>query len=1076
MTKSARGIDTTSGISRQLAAAILCLIALSCGEATAQLSVDLELSVEGPSPLADDANLHAVQFVGRTVGWAVGDRGVIWHTADGGRSWRAVPSPVDCPLRDVQFLTDRVGWIAGGMTTPFTRVGRGVLLHTRNGGESWEQLAPGKLPRLHSVHFFSMTEGVVVGEATDDHPSGVLTTVDGGKTWQDAPGHGTGAWRASVFLRPDVGVVAGTGGQSLLFGGGRLIEPRMENPGLRAIHDLTIARDDSGWMVGDGGLVLKTTNSGIVWDTPPAPLPAAVRDLFDFHAVCATGGKVWVAGTPGSVIWHSPDGGQTWQKQYTHQRLPLSAITMTDDGIGWAVGALGVMLRTADAGRTWQSVRGGDRRLAMLAVSARSSDVPLPLIVRQSGELGYRGGALMPIRHDLGPDGHRHRDFDLRLAEAVVAAGGNDADVDWRLPMSLPNIDRDAKRLIAEWNQSTEGRLSEVVLNHLIRELRMWRPSVIVLQQPAKEDVATRLLNDAVLHAIDQAADATRAAAIDSVAGLEPWTVGRVYLKLAPGSTGHSHLDPHEYLHRRGGTVADLAAAPESLLFTRQARESTREAYRQIRDLRDGRLIELTSHEALAEVGFFAGLAIAPGSAARRELSPIDPTELEQHQQIARRQRNFQAYADRFLEDPRQAAQLIGQLREVTAGMSNRQAALQLAELAAEYRRTDQWELVEATLIEMVERYPGEPVSAEAMRWLLQLWSSAETAWVRTRSQGALVSQGQVDPLATTQRLEQAIRQAQIVPELRLEEPGTTGVDPLAVWQSATPLNIGAKDGWRTGQVRHWHQQAVKMAALIRRRHPQLFETPEISFPLAGLFRHREAYSTADRVYRNRMQAGQDGTWTKTAAAELWLTQPTPEPPAAMSVCRRAPAPPHLDGILSDECWKTADEIRLTAENPADPKAERHAFALFSYDARFLYVAASLPRHPEVSAEKVQIGERSHDAELIDFDRIHLSLDVDRDYTTWYSFAIDQRGWTSDSCFGNTTWNPKWYVAARGDDEHWRIEVAIPFEELGPSPPQRNHVWAIGLTRILPAVGIESWTHPAGTQPRPDSFGLLKFD
>ena len=57
-----------------------------------------------------------------------------------------------------------------------------------------------------------------------------------------------------------------------------------------------------------------------------------------------------------------------------------------------------------------------------------------------------------------------------------------------------------------------------------------------------------------------------------------------------------------------------------------------------------------------------------------------------------------------------------------------------------------------------------------------------------------------------------------------------------------------------------------------------------------------------------------------------------------------------------------------------------------------------------------------------------------------------------------------------------RLEVAIPLEEITPYFPRGGNAWAIGITRIIPALGVESWTQPAGAVPRPETFGLLRFD
>lgn len=49
--------------------------------------------------MQNDASLADVVFVDRATGWAVGDRGVIWHTSDGGRSWQLQASGVTSTLR-----------------------------------------------------------------------------------------------------------------------------------------------------------------------------------------------------------------------------------------------------------------------------------------------------------------------------------------------------------------------------------------------------------------------------------------------------------------------------------------------------------------------------------------------------------------------------------------------------------------------------------------------------------------------------------------------------------------------------------------------------------------------------------------------------------------------------------------------------------------------------------------------------------------------------------------------------------------------------------------------------------------
>src|SRR4051812_42535549 len=51
-----------------------------------------------PAEWLPDAELTSVTFVNADRGWAAGDRGVIWHTSDGGRTWKLQNSGVTCRL------------------------------------------------------------------------------------------------------------------------------------------------------------------------------------------------------------------------------------------------------------------------------------------------------------------------------------------------------------------------------------------------------------------------------------------------------------------------------------------------------------------------------------------------------------------------------------------------------------------------------------------------------------------------------------------------------------------------------------------------------------------------------------------------------------------------------------------------------------------------------------------------------------------------------------------------------------------------------------------------------------------
>jgi photosystem II stability/assembly factor-like uncharacterized protein len=76
-------------------------------------------------------HLNDVVFIDRLRGWIVGERGGVWHTADGGASWTRQDSATKERLRGVDFLDADRGWIVGSWNT---------VLATGDGGRSWTRL------------------------------------------------------------------------------------------------------------------------------------------------------------------------------------------------------------------------------------------------------------------------------------------------------------------------------------------------------------------------------------------------------------------------------------------------------------------------------------------------------------------------------------------------------------------------------------------------------------------------------------------------------------------------------------------------------------------------------------------------------------------------------------------------------------------------------------------------------------------------------------------------------------------------------------------------------------------------
>ncbi len=718
------------------------------------------LRATAPAPIQDDANLHDVQFLDGQSGWAVGDHGVIWRTDDGGRSWQLLPCPADCALRSVCFLSDRVGWIAGGATMPFTRLGVGIVIGTTDGGRTWTELARGRLPQLHRVRFFSLNDGVLVGEATAEFPTGVITTHDGGKTWQPVEGGRHPGWRAADFLSREVGVVAGLDG-TVARVDGKLVDVRAGGFGPRGLYGVKLAGDDTGWIVGDGAIVLRTANRGVVWQSPPSPLPEEAAEIFNFRAIAVRGAKLWIAvrreasfgarrtaarlGTPSRRARTRPSSGSSF---IPTRRVGPSAL--------WAA-----FFAPTTAATRGAVLRGGNRRAALLSLQPRAGEISFAVLAKEAGERGYRSVVVLPFHGAEEGAATLPQEFDLRLHDAVTSSGGSQGSIGWRFPLDIPGLDRDAEKLIADWMRRTEGRFEEAFYGNLVCQIRTWRPTIIVIDQPAPGDAAGNVLTNAVIEAVRQAADPACFPAHRDLAALAPWKTSRVFARLPPGSGGDFVLQTHERLPRLHSTVATIATSAASRLTPLDADSPETEAFRLVAPSRESGQAE-PADVGLAD--FFTGIAVGPD--ARRQLLAVDSEVDERSLRLAERDRNFAAILKQRTKTASHGAELLAMLRSSTRGADRTTASLQLATLADAYRRNGQWELAEAALVELVERYPNQAATFEAMRWLLQYWTGAELTYQRFRVGAAQKDRLEFNPAPLGETIQRAVALARIRPQV----------------------------------------------------------------------------------------------------------------------------------------------------------------------------------------------------------------------------------------------------------------------------------------------------------------------
>jgi photosystem II stability/assembly factor-like uncharacterized protein len=1056
----------------------------------------LKAGVAEPTPEQDDATIFSVATVGTSTVWGVGDRGVVWRSDDGGTTWTFLQLPPALSryaFHDICFLTDRVGWIAGGTVLDVGGVPRGVVLATTDGGETWSARTEIRFPYLRHIQFFDLEHGLAAGDRSTQFPTGVLQTEDGGQTWHSLPAPQSGKWNAAAFLDLKSGVVAGDHGRHAVITNGSILKNGTGAHQLNALHSLSLDAGGRAWIAGDGAALLRSDNHGVSWTPMQSRLPRLLEDVADFHAVAHLRNHVWVAGHPGSVIWHSEDGGESWVPQPTGDGIPFTALHFMDAQRGFAVGHLGRISMTSNGGASWKTVHGGGRHLACLAIPTHVEHVPISFVARSALEDGYRVAVMVATRRDIGQDAHRAEQLELNVPHAIQTAGGNAAWIDWRLPLMLPGLEQDREKLIEEWALLTDRRLEDVLLSGLVSKIRAWRPSALLIEEADSGEFAADLMQRAVARAMELARDPNYAAEQMQVAQLAPWTVRKLILQRLPGQQGSISQDPFEVLPRRGTTL-DLACRESFGQLDLPRVAMTRRM--------DYLVLQTAGTPPVSDRLLLSDLALAPGSGARRMLPEMTEADHDRLLAETTHRRQLAAVTERLATSPQGAGLLLGQLNEIVEPLSSAQAAEQLANLGQTYHQRGEWGLAESVYAELITRYPEQPRAAEAMLWLMTFWSSTEMNWQRLKAVQASRTRFQVEPpgpAVSQAKLEEAVsilmkqksRTAAALNTPSIGLPVTVSETPL-IPSTGTLQSVITADGNRGNQYQgllsRWQMSAVAVSSGLRQAYPQLFETPSIQFVSAALARRRGDPKQADEIYGEFMKTLSDDPWSIAARGEAYLLRPGPQSPKPMIVCKQTNTPPVLDGMLSDACWQQAPEVRLseTADGNifvgtktlanAEASAVAQPVIFFAHDDRYLYLAASVPVDPRLPADGPQLAGRVHDADLDRFDRLSLQFDIDRDYATYYRFDIDQRGWTRESCWDNWSYDPQWYCAAVRSADVWRVECAIPLDELLPPERLAGTTWTVGLTRILPGIGSQSWTASGAEYPQPPLFGMMRFE
>lgn len=135
-----------------------------------------------------------------------------------------------------------------------------------------------------------------------------------------------------------------------------------------------------------GKLCSGDNNTGWCWQKP-LPQGNAINDYFFVDDK-----RGWMVGDLGTVLTTS-DGGTSWQRQASGTELPLTTVHFVNAQIGWIVAANGIVFKTSDGGASWSAA---SNRLSANATLFGASDATTAWFADQGwiGVLATRDGGV----------------------------------------------------------------------------------------------------------------------------------------------------------------------------------------------------------------------------------------------------------------------------------------------------------------------------------------------------------------------------------------------------------------------------------------------------------------------------------------------------------------------------------------------------------------------------------------------------------------------------------------------------------------------------------------------------------
>lgn len=228
---------------------------------------------------------------------AVGQRGHILYSDDGGQRWRQAAVPVSADLNAVAFPSATEGWAVGG---------DGVVLHSQDAGVTWRK----------------QLDGREIGALLVKHYQALADAEPGNEQWP-----------------------------LLAAEGERMLGQGADKP----LLDVWFANDRVGYVIGVFNLILRTDDGGQSW----TPFQDRTDNPQGFHlnAIASTGDALYIAGEQGLLLQWEEQQQRFAAVQTPYQGSFFGVLGRPGEALVY--GLRGNVLRSTDGGHRWEALASG---------------------------------------------------------------------------------------------------------------------------------------------------------------------------------------------------------------------------------------------------------------------------------------------------------------------------------------------------------------------------------------------------------------------------------------------------------------------------------------------------------------------------------------------------------------------------------------------------------------------------------------------------------------------------------------------------------------------------------------------